>query len=308
MTSLDVLAEQFTALRGRLLALAYRLTGTRADAEDAVQEAWLRVQGLDAAERDGIRELAAWSTTVVSRICLDRLRSAAVRRESYAGPWLPEPVVTPLDGPRQDDPLQLAVQGEEVRLAAMVVLDKLTPEQRVAFVLHDAFGVPFAEIAEVLGCSETTARQHASRGRRVLAEADVPPRIDLAEQRQVVEQFIAALLARDTERLTALLHPDAVLIGDSDGKARTARRVMQGADKIVRFYLGLLRLYAPEAISAAQPMLVNGDLGVFLPHHPGDDQYRPLDPRLTVAVVRDGRIVAFYDHCNPDKLRTAGVL
>ncbi|WP_028850967.1 sigma-70 family RNA polymerase sigma factor [Thermocrispum municipale] len=308
MTSLDALAEQFTALRGRLLALAYRLTGTRTDAEDAVQEAWLRLQALEPAERDGIRELAAWSTTVVSRICLDRLRSATARRESYVGPWLPEPIATPLDGPRQDDPLQLAVQGEDVRLAAMVVLDRLTPEQRVAFVLHDAFGVPFAEIAGVLGCSEATARQHASRGRRLLEQADPPPPAELAEQRQVIEQFMAALFAGDVDKMTALLHPDAMLVGDSNGKARTALRVMQGADKIIRFYRGLLRLYAPEAFTTAQPILVNGDLGVFLPPHPGRDEYRPLDPRLTVAVVRDGKIGAIYDLCNPDKLRSTGVL
>ncbi|MGH3434237.1 MAG: sigma-70 family RNA polymerase sigma factor [Thermocrispum sp.] len=308
MTSLHVLAEEFTALRGRLHAVAYRLTGSRADAEDAVQEAWLRLQALSPAERGAIRELAAWLSTVVGRICLDRLRSAPARRESYVGQWLPEPIAAPLDGPRRDDPLQAAVQDEEVRLAAMIVLDRLRPEQRVAFVLHDAFDLPFAEIAQVLGCSTAAARQHASRGRKALADADPPPRAPVEDQRRVLEQFLSALLAGDIAGLTALLHPDAVLIGDSDGKARTAAQVMVGADKIVRFLVGLLRRYDPDSLTAGSPMLVNGELGLFVPPADGDGESWALDAHLQVMALRDGRIWAIYDHCNPDKLRAAGVL
>lgn len=312
MTSLDLLADEFTELRGKLHAVAYRLTGTRADAEDAVQEAWLRLQGLSAAERERIRELGAWLTTVVGRICLDRLRSAAVRRESYVGQWLPEPIATPLDGPhaggsRSADPLATVVLDEGVRLAAMIVLDRLSPEQRVAFVLHDAFDVPFAEIAAVLGCSPAAARQHASRGRRALADADPPPRAPVAEQQRVLERFLSALLAGDIAGVTQLLHPDVVLVGDSNGKAATAAQVIHGPDKITRFLLGLLQKYDPAAISAGAPLLVNGELGLYVPPAPGDGAHKPLDAHLQTLAIREGRIWAIYDHCNPEKLQAAGL-
>jgi RNA polymerase sigma-70 factor, ECF subfamily len=165
----DILAEEFSAHRAHLVGVAYRLTGTISDAEDAVQEAWLRLSTLDSNKRAAIRELRGWLTTVVGRICLDRLRSAAVRRESYVGPWLPEPVVTGLGMPPSEDPLETVVRDEGVRMAALVLLDRLTPEQRVAFVLHDAFGVPFAEIAETLGVSGAAGpprTRHRRRGPR----------------------------------------------------------------------------------------------------------------------------------------------
>ncbi|WP_040924193.1 sigma-70 family RNA polymerase sigma factor, partial [Saccharomonospora iraqiensis] len=162
----ESLVGEFSALRGHLLAVGYRLTGSVADAEDAVQEAWLRLSTLPATRREEIRDLRAWATTVVSRIALDRLRSATARRESYVGEWLPEPIVTPLGAPAADDPLDAVVRDDGVRMAAMVVLDTLTPQQRVAFVLHDVFDVPFSEIADLLGCTPAAARQHSSRGRR----------------------------------------------------------------------------------------------------------------------------------------------
>ena len=142
MTGSSTRVDEFEELRPHLLAVAYRLTGTVADAEDIVQDAWLRWDGADSELT--ITDLRAWLTTVVSRLCLDRLRSAAHRRETYVGEWLPEPVVTALDG---DDPLAAVVAGEDARFAAMVVLERLTPDQRVAFVLHDGFAVPFGEIA-----------------------------------------------------------------------------------------------------------------------------------------------------------------
>src|SRR5262245_40470193 len=207
----DVLAEQFAKHRSHLIGVAYRLTGTLTDAEDAVQEAWLRLSGLDERRRAEIRELRAWLTTVVGRICLDRLRSATAQREKYVGPWLPEPIVTPYDTPTSDDPLDTVVRADEVRMAAMVVLDRLTPEQRVAFVLHDAFSVPFGEIGEILGVPEATARQYASRGRRAAASADPPARIPLDEQRALVEELMGAIVAGDVPGVVKLLHPDAVL-------------------------------------------------------------------------------------------------
>ncbi|MPY79817.1 MAG: sigma-70 family RNA polymerase sigma factor [Actinophytocola sp.] len=305
---LDDLAQEFAALRGQLIAVAYRLTGTRADAEDAVQEAWLRLSALDDVKRAEINDLPAWLTTVVGRLCLDRLRSAAVRRESYVGQWLPEPIVTPLGAPPRDDPLDVVVRDDDVRMAAMIVLDHLSPEQRVAFVLHDAFDVPFRDIADILGCTPAAARQHASRGRKHLADADPPPRASLDEQRQVLERFTAALLAGDLAAVTELLHPDVVLIGDANGKARTAVRLMAGRDKIVRFLFGLIRLYEPEALTRSVPLLANGDLAAFIPPAPGDDSYRALDAHLQTIALRDGKIWAIYDQANPDKLRTAGLL
>ena len=163
-TGADTLAVEFQRHRTHLLGVAYRLTGSLSDAEDAVQEAWLRLARLSDGDRAPIREPRGWLTTVVSRLCLDRLRSAVAVRERYVGTWLPEPLLTRLDGP--PDPLDDVVRDEGVRMAALVVLERLTPEQRVAFVLHDALAVPFAEIADVLGCSVATARQHASRARR----------------------------------------------------------------------------------------------------------------------------------------------
>ncbi|MQA27443.1 MAG: sigma-70 family RNA polymerase sigma factor, partial [Micromonosporaceae bacterium] len=167
----EALAARFDEHRAHLLGVAYRLSGIWADAEDAVQDAWLRLSGLDWQRRSEIRDLRGWLTTVVARLCLDGLRSATARRERYVGPWLPEPVVTPLGtqpvtplGTQpSEDPLDRVVRDDGVRMAAMVVLDRLTPEQRVAFVLRDAFSLPYPEIARTLGCSEAAARQHASR-------------------------------------------------------------------------------------------------------------------------------------------------
>ncbi|WP_026453713.1 RNA polymerase sigma factor SigJ [Saccharomonospora iraqiensis] len=298
----ESLVGEFSALRGHLLSVVYRLTGSVADAEDAVQEAWLRLSTLPATRREEIRDLRAWATTVVSRIALDRLRSATARRESYIGEWLPEPIVTPLGAPAADDPLDAVVRDDGVRMAAMVVLDTLTPQQRVAFVLHDVFDVPFSEIADLLGCTPAAARQHSSRGRRAVAEADPPPRADPAEQRAVLDEFVTALTNGDLSALTELLHPEVSLTGDSDGKGRTARRVMTGADTLVRFVAGLLRRYRPGFLDTARPVLVNGDVGLHLPAEPGGDGYRALDEHVQAVVVRHGRIVALYDVVNPDKL------
>ncbi|KAA2266044.1 sigma-70 family RNA polymerase sigma factor [Solihabitans fulvus] len=298
----EELARIFTRERAHLLGVGYRLTSSRADAEDAVQEAWLRLTNLTAHSRAEIRDLRGWLTTVVGRICLDRLRSATARRERYVGPWLPEPVVTSLSGSPAEDPLDVVVREDGVRLAALTVLDRLTPEQRVAFVLHDALAMPFAEIADALGCSVETARQHASRGRKAAAQADPPPRVALDEQREVLEKFLAALAMGDVDGVLSLLHPDVVLVGDSDGKAKTAARIITGADKVARFMLGLLRRYGADAATAGRPALVNGDLGVLLYATAGDEEHPPMSRRVAAFAIRDGRIVALYDIVNPDKL------
>lgn len=295
---MDTLAAEFATYRTHLLAVAYRLTSTFADAEDAVQETWLRLSTVEPAE---IRDLRAWLTTVVGRISLDRLRSATVRREQYTGSWLPEPLVTPIMGAPGEDPVDTIVREDGVRMAALVVLDKLTPEQRVAFVLHDAFSVPFDEIAGVLGCSTAAARQHASRGRKALADADPPPRTSLDEQRAVLERFTAALASGDLNQVVELLHPDAHAIGDANGRTRTAINVITSADKVARFFLGLMARYDLSRV-AVQPVLVNGDLGLLFPPTAADESHEAVAPRVATFAIRDGRIVGLYDIANPDKL------
>ncbi|HTM84867.1 MAG TPA: sigma-70 family RNA polymerase sigma factor [Mycobacterium sp.] len=286
-------AAEFTALRPHLLGVAYRITGTVADAEDIVQDAWLR---WDAANADQIIDLRAWLTTVVSRLGLDRLRSAAHRRETYVGEWLPEPVVTGLTGA---DPLATVVAGEDARFAAMVVLERLSPDQRVAFVLHDGFAVPFTEVADVLGTTDAAARQLASRARRAIA-ADPPPQPDPAHA-EAVGALLAAIAAGDLAAVVAVLHPDVTLTGDSNRRAPTATRVIHGPDQVARFLFGLARRYGPALVTSNQLALVNGELGAYSPGAPGGDGYQPMLPRITAMTVRDGKVCAVWDVANPDK-------
>lgn len=288
-TSDATLAAEFDQHRRRLIGLGYRLTGRLADAEDAVQDAWLR---LAATERPEIRDLGGWLTTVVSRLCLDRMRSATARRERYVGPWLPEPLVSALD----EDPGEVVAGQDDLRLAALRVLHELSPDQRLAFVLHDGFDVPFAEIADILGCAGATARQHASRARKAVADAAPPERAPLPAQQRALDEFLAALATKDVAAITRVLHPDAVVYGDSDGKARTARRPVIGADKVARFAAGLMDKYGTALLDGIRPILVNGDLGVWLP---GSEQ---AAPRVFTIAVRDGRTAEIFDIVNPDKL------
>ncbi|BBY22464.1 sigma-70 family RNA polymerase sigma factor [Mycobacterium stomatepiae] len=290
MTATQV--TDFEALRPHLMAVAYRVTDTVADAEDIVQEAWLRWD-----KQDGtIADLRAWLTTVVSRLGLDRLRSAAHRRETYTGTWLPEPVVTGFDGA---DPLSAVVAREDARFAAMVVLERLSPDQRVAFVLHDGFSMPFSEVAEVLGTSEPAARQLASRARKAVA-SQPPPEPDPSHA-EVVGKLLAAMAEGDLETVVSLLHPDVTFIGDSNGKAPTAIHVIRGADKVVRFIQGLAQRYGPAMYSVHQFGLINGELGMYTPGCPGGDGYREMLPRITAITVRDGKVCALWDIANPDK-------
>jgi RNA polymerase sigma-70 factor, ECF subfamily len=285
--------DEFEELRPHLLAVAYRLTGTVADAEAIVQDAWLR---WDRAHSDAITDLRAWLTTVVSRLSLDRLRSAAHRRETYVGEWLPEPVVTGFDG---TDPLAAVVAGEDARFAAMVVLERLTPDQRVAFVLHDGFAVPFGEIADVLGVSAASARQLASRARRAVASA--PPPVADETHNEVAGKLMAALAAGDMEAVVRLLHPEVTFTGDSNRRAPTAARVIHGPDKVARFLFGLARRYGPGWLSSNQPAMVNGQLGSYTAGTPARDGYPAMTPRVTAMTVRDGRVCAIWDIANPDK-------
>jgi RNA polymerase sigma-70 factor, ECF subfamily len=287
--------EAFESLRPHLMSVAYRVTGTVADAEDIVQEAWLRWHGQDQI----ISDLRAWLTTVVSRLGLDRLRSAAHRRETYTGNWLPEPVVTGFSNSQETDPLSAVVASEDARFAAMVVLERLSPDQRVAFVLHDGFAVPFAEVAEVLGTSDAAARQLASRARKAVTDQP-PPEADPSHN-EVVGRLMAAMAAGDLEAVVALLHPDVVFTGDSNGKAPTAVHVIQGADKVARFMFGLARRYGPAFFTANQLALVNGELGAYTAGSPGDDGHWEMRPRILAMTVRDGKVCALWDVANPEK-------
>lgn len=294
MTAAQQVGE-FEALRPHLMSVAYRLTGTVADAEDIVQDAWLRWDKQD----KEIVDLRAWLTTVVSRLGLDRLRSAAHRRETYTGNWLPEPVVTGFD---ESDPLSAVVANEDARFAAMVVLERLSPDQRVAFVLHDGFAVPFAEVAEVLGTSESGARQLASRARKALngPGASPPPEPDPTHN-EVVGKLMAAMAGGDLEAVVGLLHPDVIFTGDSNGKAPTAVQVIHGADKVVRFMLGLAQRYGPSMFTAYELGRVNGELGIYTAGLPASDGYREMLPRIMAMTVRDGKVCALWDIANPDK-------
>ena len=288
--------DEFEGLRPHLLSVAYRLTGTVADAEDIVQDAWLRWDGSGSGDSETINDLRAWLTTVVSRLSLDRLRSAVHRRETYFGEWLPEPVVTELAG---SDPLAAVVAADDARFAAMVVLERLNPDQRVAFVLHDGFGVPFGEIADVLGVSAASARQLASRARRAVASG--PPPVSDETHNEVAGALMAALVAGDMETVVRLLHPDVTYTGDSNRKAPTAARVIRGPDKVARFLFGLAGRYGPGWLESNQLAMVNGQLGSYTRGAPGSDGYPAMTTRVTAMTVRDGRVCAIWDIANPDK-------
>jgi RNA polymerase sigma-70 factor, ECF subfamily len=287
-------AAEFERHRGHLLSVAYRLTSSWADAEDAVSETWLRW----ADHAGSVEKPVAWLTTAVSRICLDRLRSAAHRRETYVGPWLPEPLVQVGD---DADPLDAVVREESVRLAFLVALDTLTAEQRVAVVLHDVLGLSFAEVAEVLGCSTAAARQHASRGRRQLDQAPPPPPAPPAEVADVLDRLSEALFAGDVATLSELLAPDVAMVADGGGQVLAAGRPLHGREEVTRFLMGLAERYG--AMSTVSRGRVNGEPGLLL-HVAESGTHHERAPRFGVYAVTasGGRVHAIYAILAPDKL------
>jgi RNA polymerase sigma-70 factor (ECF subfamily) len=301
------LAEEFEAHRGHLMGVAYRMLGSWADAEDAVQETWLRFADAlaDPAARAAVRDLRGWLTTTTARICLDVLRSARVRREAYPGQWLPEPIVNRLPS-AEPDPADLAARGDDVAMALLYVLERLTPEQRVAFVLHDAFSVPFDEIAAALGTTATAARQLAVRARRAVTTGAPRHTADPAEQRRLLDAFLAAAQSGDVEALIAVLAPDVVFVGDSAGIFPAAREPVVGAQRVARFVVGLLRrirLDAPDAL--VEVVDVNGSPGLLTEGTWIDG--RRVRAVLTLA-VDGGRITAAFNQFNPEKLRRVPAL
>jgi RNA polymerase sigma-70 factor, ECF subfamily len=293
----DEAAAIFAELRPYLHGVAYRLTSSWADAEDVVADSWPRWS-----ERaDKVDDPRGWLTRVVARLAVDHLRSARVRRESYTGPWLPEPVVTTVGGPQPEpNPLEQAVTDESVRLAFLVVLDALPPEQRVAVVLHDVLGLDFAGVADVLGCSVSAARQHASRGRRRIKAAKPPARVPADQGWAVLAELSSALRDGDLDRLTELLAPDVVMTADSAGRVYAAGRPLVGATEVARLLTGLVQLSDRHGRYDVEMVLVNGDPG-FVIHLDSD---RPRDPKVSVYTfaMDEGRVAAIYAVLAPDKL------
>ena len=289
MPEADVLESE----RRGLLALAYRMLGTVADAEDAVQETYVRWYRLTAAERDAIVNPGAWLTRVASRICLDMLGSARARRERYVGEWLPEPVPgqSEIAASVTRDPLDRVTLDDSVSTALLVVLESLTPAERVAFVLHDVFGVPFAEIAEAVGRTPDAARQLASQARRRVRErrAGAATR---AQHDAVARAFAAATATGDLAALVAVLDPDVVLTADGGGRVSAARRPVFGADRVARFLLGLPHLLPSAQV---QPTMA-GDGLAFLVTVDGR-----ADAVISLAVSGE-RVTNVYVVRNPDKL------
>jgi RNA polymerase sigma factor (sigma-70 family) len=279
MDERDLLAERFEDHRGRLRAVAYRILGSLSEADDAVQEAWLRLSRTDA---DEIENLGGWLTTVVARISLNMLRSRNLRRETP----MPEPIVDSADGV---DPEHEVLLADSVGLALLVVLQTLSPPERLAFVLHDMFAVPFDEVARIVDRSPDAARQLASRARRRVRGENAVPDADLETQREVVDAFLAAAHEGDFERLLEVLDPDVVLRADlgPEGGARLVR----GADAVIR----QAQFYARLGLSM-RPALVNGAAGAVA--------IRDGEPFSIAAVtVRNRKIVALDFFADPERLR-----
>jgi RNA polymerase sigma-70 factor, ECF subfamily len=275
-------AERFAEARPRLLRLAYSELGDLGEAEDVVQEAWLRLERVDA---QAIENLDGWLTTVVARLALDRLRSARARRETYVGPWLPEPLVS-------DDPADRVTLDESVSYALLTVLEQLSPAERTAFVLHDVFDVPFGEVAEVVGRTPEAVRQLASRARRHVTSQGPRFAASSDEHDRAVRAFAQAIAEGELEGLVAVLDPDVVWTSDGGGIANAARKPLHGGDRVARAWVALGRKspHEPAEIS------LNGRLGLMLPHRDGHRSAMSF-------MVSDGRITRIDAVRNPEKLR-----
>src|SRR5215469_163332 len=286
MAEADWLAERFEQNRTRLRAVAYRMLGSFAEAEDAVQEAWLRASKSDVS---GVENLGAWLTTIVARVCLNALRSRRGRREEPIGVHIPDPVISRADGASPEDQVLVA---DAVGLALQVVLGELTPAERLAFVLHDMFGLSFDEIAPVVGRSAATARQLASRARRRVRGADVrAPDPDTASQREVVDAFFAAAHNGDLGALVAVLDPDVVVRTDCATPFAELSGVRRGADAVASQVITVANPAAPKL-----PVLVNGAAGVVVMF--GGQPFAVMG-----FTISDGKIVEINTILDPERVR-----
>ncbi|TLQ47236.1 RNA polymerase sigma-70 factor [Streptomyces marianii] len=285
----DTATDVFETHRSMLTGVAYRMLGRFADAEDVVQEAWLR---WSAADRSDVREPRGYLVRVTTRLAVDRLRQAQSRREAYVGPWLPEPIATHF-GTTVPDSAERAELTESVSLAVLVVLESLSPLERAVFVLREAFGFPYGEIAATLDRSEAAVRQLAGRARRHVDERKPRYDVDPAERRDLTERFLAAASGGDLEALLGLLAPDVRLVGDSGGKAKAPLRVMESADKVGRFLFAVAQQPVPGA--EFRILELNGAPGLLVLAEGKPDAVVQIE-------VRDGRIQCVYIVRNPDKL------
>jgi RNA polymerase sigma-70 factor (ECF subfamily) len=289
MDDAEWLADHFERHRPRLRAVAYRMLGSLAEADDAVQDTWVRLSRSDAAD---VENLAGWLTTITARVCLNMLRSRNHRREEPLAVHIPDPVISP-DG--QIQPEEQALLADSVGLALLIVLDTLTPDERLAFVLHDMFDLPFKEIAPVVGRTPAAAKQLASRARRRVKGAEIPADHDVARQREVIDAFFAAARRGDFDALVAVLHPDVLLRADtgtprfdtllrSRGPAAVARQVVRGMRRL---------LGKPGA--EVHPVLINGSAGTVITM---DGQ-----PAMVLSfTVADGKIAEMDGITDPARL------
>jgi RNA polymerase sigma factor (sigma-70 family) len=287
----DWQTEEFEQHRAHLRAVAYRMLGSLSDADDVLQEAWLR---LNRSNADSVENMRGWLTTVVARLCLDELRARKARREEFPDTWLPEPVVAPEDG---YDPEHEALLADSVGLALLVVLETLSPSERLAFVLHDMFALPFEEIAPIVGRTPVATRQLASRARRRVQGATPTPDSDLAEQREIVDAFLAASRAGDFDALVAVLDPDVVFRLDrgkvpADARGRSA--VLRGVEEVARYTAERGPGFAPFC----RPAMVNGAAGLVVV--PAD---RPIG--VVGFTIVGGRIVEIDIVADREKVAAA---
>ncbi len=279
--------------RGRLLGLAYRMLGSRTEAEDVLQDAWLRYSGVD---RETVRNEEAFFVTTVTRLCLDRLKSARARREIYVGPWLPEPVFDT----EELSPHSAVELADDLSFALLLTLQRLSATERAAFLLHDVFDTPFAEVAETLGKSEAACRQLAARARKAVAAGRPEKRPPPEQHRALLDGFIAAMQSGDAGNLKMLLAADAVAMTDGGGVKRAALNPIRGADHVARFFAGLMNKLRRRGQSLSfEPATINGEPALAF-YIEGE-----LDQTVSIA-IDDGLIRAVYAVRNPEKLRAPG--
>ena len=289
MTRQAELAQAYDAARPRLTRVAYAILGSRADAEDVVADTWLKLVQAD--EGEPIRDVVGWATVATARGALDVLRSARVRREAYVGPWLPEPMLTAHDG-AMTDPADRVTLDDSVRYALLVVLERLSPAERTAWVLHDLFEMPFTEVAAAVGRTPAAVRQLASRARAHLAEAGQRFEVDPVRHDEVVGAFVLAAAGGDLASLVGTLDADVVLTSDGGGVVSAARRPVLGPDRVARFILGI----AAKHEGSILPVKVNGATGLVVMN--GEDLHSVVS-----LTVRGDRITRIDMVLAPEKLR-----
>ncbi len=293
---LDPSLSAIMSERRQLINLAYRMLGSLADAEDVVQETYARWYAMSPEEQQAIESPGGWLTTVASRICLDLLGSARARRERYVGEWLPEPLPSGtewMDKRSEADPADRVTLDESVNMAFLVVLEAMTPAERVAFILHDVFRYPFPEVAEIVGRTPAACRQLASSARRRISAAQAPatPTAELAE---IVRDFKQAWEAKDINALIALLDPDAVAVGDGGGLVTAELHPVEGGEMVARYYLELTER-RPGKLTLLE-RTVNGQPGLVAQVDGGETTVMAFD-------IADGRIKHIWAVRNPEKLR-----